>query len=122
MKKFVIYKNNKILYSYESEEKEIFGGEWGTLAVQHVEIDQSLPLDFLKIVNNEVVLDEQAQERHQILMSNQEKLNFLAQTDYIVLRHIGQKALNQQTTISEIEYLTLEQQRQDARDAIVEIE
>jgi hypothetical protein len=45
---------------------------------------------------------------------------FLAATDYKVLRHIRQKALNQALTLSEEEYLALEQERAEAANSIVE--
>jgi hypothetical protein len=53
-----------------------------------------------------------------------EKLNgvereFLNSTDWKVLRHLRQKALNVPTTMSESEYLALEQQRQAASARIV---
>lgn len=51
---------------------------------------------------------------------NFNKREFLSETDYIVLRHIGQKALGVQTSLSEEDYLTLEAQRQLAREEIVE--
>ena len=56
---------------------------------------------------------------------NQENINkqakeLLANSDWKVLRHIRQKALNQPTTLSEQEYLALEQQRADAANSIVE--
>ena len=56
---------------------------------------------------------------------NQENINkqakkFLKDTDFIVIRHSGQKALNIATSLTEQEYLALEQQRQEARDSIVE--
>jgi hypothetical protein len=46
-------------------------------------------------------------------------LKFLAESDYKVLRHIRQKALGQQLTLSEEEYLTLEQQRSDAANKVI---
>jgi hypothetical protein len=50
---------------------------------------------------------------------NTQALQFLAESDWKVLRHIRQKALNQQLTLSEEEYLALEQQRSDAAASIV---
>lgn len=44
---------------------------------------------------------------------------FLRSTDWKVLRHIRQKALGQPTTLSDAEYLELEQQRAAAADRIV---
>jgi hypothetical protein len=53
----------------------------------------------------------------------QERLNaverqFLSSTDWQILRHIRQKALNQTTSLTEEQYLTLEQQRADAAGRI----
>jgi hypothetical protein len=45
---------------------------------------------------------------------------FLEGSDYKVLRHIRQKALQQATTLTEEQYLALEQQRSDAAASIVE--
>ena len=44
---------------------------------------------------------------------------FLASTDFQVLRHIRQKALGQELSLSEEEYLALEQQRADAAARII---
>lgn len=54
---------------------------------------------------------------------DQEKQNaaereFLRSTDWKILRHIRQKALNQPTTLTDEEYLELEQQRAAAADRI----
>ena len=54
----------------------------------------------------------------------QEKINaeaqaFLDATDFKVLRHIRQKSLGQQLSLSEDEYLALEQERSDAAERIV---
>lgn len=56
---------------------------------------------------------------------NQEQLNktsrqFLNDTDWKVLRHIGQKALGVTTSMTEAEYEALEEARQEARDSIIE--
>jgi len=58
------------------------------------------------------------------ITAQKEKLNgvereFLNSTDWKVLRHLRQKALNVPTTMSESEYLALEQQRQAASARIV---
>lgn len=55
---------------------------------------------------------------------NKEKLNavereFLNSTDWKVLRHIRQKALGITTSLTEGQYLELEQQRQEAASRIV---
>lgn len=46
----------------------------------------------------------------------------LNQTDWKVLRHIREKALGIPTSLTETEYLVLEQQRQSAAQRIVDIE
>lgn len=55
---------------------------------------------------------------------NQEKQNaaereFLRSTDWKIMRHIRQKALGQPTSLSDAEYLDLEQQRADSANRIV---
>lgn len=44
---------------------------------------------------------------------------FLNSTDWKILRHIRQKALNVATTLTDAEYIALEQQRNDAASQIV---
>jgi hypothetical protein len=51
--------------------------------------------------------------------NNRVKLNFLNDTDWKVLRHIREKALEEQTTLTEEEYLSLERQRAEAAAGIV---
>jgi hypothetical protein len=50
----------------------------------------------------------------QIEIANGQEREFLNSTDWKVLRHSRQKALNIPTSLSDAEYLQLEQQRQDA--------
>ncbi len=55
---------------------------------------------------------------------DREKLNaaereFLRDTDWKIMRHIRQKALGQTTSLTDAEYLDLEQQRAAAADRIV---
>lgn len=50
---------------------------------------------------------------------NAEAQAFLDATDFKVLRHFRQKALGQELSLSEEEYLALEQQRSDAAASIV---
>lgn len=54
--------------------------------------------------------------------SNAEKREFLNSTDWKVLRHMREIALNQPTTLSQEEYVALEQSRADAAAAIVQIQ
>jgi hypothetical protein len=50
---------------------------------------------------------------------NKEALEFLAASDFKVLRHIRQKALQQELSLSDEQYLELEQQRAAAAARIV---
>ena len=59
------------------------------------------------------IIDAQAE------VDSEEALVFLESTDYKVLRHLGQKALNISTTLTEQEYLDLETQRQEARTKVL---
>lgn len=64
-----------------------------------------------------VVGDVAAQKTREL--SNAEKREFLNSTDWKVLRHIRQKALGIPTTLTESQYLELEQQREAASAGIV---
>ena len=61
---------------------------------------------------NEHITAKQVQE------SNAQYSELLTSTDWKVMRHIRQKALGLPTTLSDEEYIALEQQRQDAADSI----
>jgi hypothetical protein len=63
---------------------------------------------------------EVAKETQRI--ANAEKRKFLAQSDWKVMRHIREKALGQTTTLTDQQYLDLEQSRATAAAAIVEIQ
>jgi hypothetical protein len=52
-------------------------------------------------------------------LANAQEREFLNSTDWKVLRHIRQKALGIPTSLSEAEYIELEQQRQAAAARIV---
>lgn len=59
-----------------------------------------------------------------LLKLNQESVNikntrFLNESDWKVLRHVREKALGLETTMTEVEYLSLEQERQIAAKGIV---
>ena len=60
------------------------------------------------------VAEQKAQE-----LSNAQEREFLNSTDWKILRHIRQKALNIATSLSEADYLELEQQRQSAAARII---
>ena len=73
----------------------------------------------IEIAGDYVVEIEDISAKLQQEQINAEALKFLADTDFKVLRHIRQKALGQQLSLSEEEYLVLEQQRSDAAASIV---
>jgi hypothetical protein len=50
---------------------------------------------------------------------NRQNLTFLSESDWKVLRHTREKALGIETSMTETEYLALEQQRQIAAQGIV---
>jgi hypothetical protein len=63
-------------------------------------------------------IDLEAQNKQQETI-NAEKREFLNSSDWKILRHLREKALSMDTTLSEIEYLELEQLRNDAAKDIV---
>ena len=64
-----------------------------------------------------VSLSESAQKERDIL--NGIEREFLNSTDWQVMRHLRQKALGEPTSLTEEQYLELEQQRSDAAGRIV---
>jgi hypothetical protein len=66
----------------------------------------------------EIVIEDISAEVEQEKI-NAEALSFLNSTDFKVLRHLRQKALGQELSLSEEEYLALEQERSDAAARIV---
>ncbi len=52
-------------------------------------------------------------------LANAEQLEFLRSTDWQILRHLRQQTLGQTTTLTDAEFLTLEQQRADAAASVI---
>jgi hypothetical protein len=65
------------------------------------------------VINPSYSAEANAQE-----LLNAVEREFLRSTDWQILRHIRQKSLNQTTSLTEEQYLTLEQQRADAAGRI----
>lgn len=63
-------------------------------------------------------LPEKAQE-NALVKDALEKQQFLNSTDWKVMRHIRQKALGLETSLTEDEYIALEQERQNAASTMV---
>jgi hypothetical protein len=66
-------------------------------------------------------LDTEATKEAQRII-NAEKRKFLADSDWKVMRHLREKALSQSTSLTDQQYLDLEQARATAAAAIVEIQ
>ena len=66
-------------------------------------------------------LDTEAAKETQRI-TNAEKRKFLTDSDWKVMRHLREKALGQTTTLTDQQYLDLEQARATAAAAIVEIQ
>jgi hypothetical protein len=72
------------------------------------------------IVLKEVVpVDPSVLASKTVEQANGQEREFLNSTDWQVLRHIRQKALGIPTSLTDVEYLTLEQNRNDAASRIV---
>ena len=63
-------------------------------------------------------LDEESAVK-QLELDNAEKRAFLSSTDWKVMRHIRQLALGIPTTLTEDEYVALEQERQETANSII---
>lgn len=63
-------------------------------------------------------LDKKAQE-DELRKANAAQREFLNSTDWKILRHIRQKSLGIATSLTEEEYLDLENQRQNAANSII---
>jgi hypothetical protein len=74
----------------------------------------------VKLKPQEQFSKEQQDEAARI--QNIEKKEFLNSTDWKVMRHIREKALGQSTSLTDQEYLDLEQARATAAAAIIEIQ
>lgn len=72
-----------------------------------------VPTKTVKPVNSEVLTQKENQ------LKNANDLEFLRSTDWKIMRHIRQKALGITTSLSDAEYLQLEQQRHQAASRIV---
>lgn len=68
-----------------------------------------------------LTLNKKEIEEQNQLYINAESRQFLVQTDWKVIRHQDQLALNINTSLTNKEYLQLLQQRQEARERVVEV-
>jgi hypothetical protein len=65
-----------------------------------------------------IPLSEAELLNQQTYNSNGEKFEFLRSTDWKILRHLREKALNLETSMTEEDYLTLENERQQTAKSI----
>ena len=70
---------------------------------------------------SQTYLDTEAAKETQRI-TNAEKRKFLSESDWKVMRHIREKALGQPASLTDQQYLDLEQARATAAAAIVEIQ
>ena len=63
-------------------------------------------------------LPKELEDKVNSLKRKEESIKFLQSTDWKVLRHIRQKALGVPTSLTEEQYLELEQQRADAAGSL----
>lgn len=64
-------------------------------------------------------LSDQIIQGNKLIDENSEKREYLKSTDWMVLRHVREKALGLETSLTEDKYLQLEKKRQDTADSIV---
>lgn len=120
--------------SYESDFKDDTSANRSYLMAEpmasHFELPEGMDEDCVELVKvgesfelqetaEKIAEKQQKEEKAQQEKINAEALKLLAESDFKVLRHIRQKALGQETSLSEEEYLALEQERSDAASRIV---
>jgi hypothetical protein len=104
----------------------VFGGaEFNTLPEARAyaqEIKDKIADDGLPYFFQEPIEDmiEDVTSIYQQKEINQQARAFLVECDWKRQRHISQKALNIETSLTEEEYLAMEQQAQQARESIIE--
>ena len=64
-------------------------------------------------------LSDQIIQGNKLVDENADKREYLRSTDWMVLRHVREKALGLETSLTEDKYLELEQKRQETADSIV---
>ena len=64
-------------------------------------------------------LDDQIIKGNKLIDDNSARREYLSSTDWMILRHIREKALGLETSLTEDKYLQLEKKRQDTADSIV---
>jgi hypothetical protein len=71
-----------------------------------------------KVVSKPKSVLDQIKQKQDTVRKNKTLLKFLADTDWKILRHIREKALNLPTSLSDSEYIALEKSRHDAATEI----
>ena len=64
-------------------------------------------------------LSDQVIQGNKLVDDNAAKREYLSSTDWMVLRHVREKALGLETSLTEDKYLELEQKRQETAASIV---
>lgn len=85
----------------------------------YVKKTHKIDLEKLKVVSLPESVLLQNLTAAQIIKVNKENLRYLKSTDWMILRHLREKTLDQSSSLTEEEYLQLEQKRADAAAAIV---
>lgn len=125
--RYVVVENNQIMgiMPYEpnipetSVAVEITDEEYSSIVTEKTHYFDTTSLQV--VAKLQAVIDQQVADDAQREI-NAEKRSFLANTDWQVMRHIREKALGQPTSLTDAEYLELEQDRADAAAAIIEIQ
>ena len=125
--RYVVVENNQIMgiMPYEpnipetSVAIEITDEEYSSIITEKTHYFDTISLQV--VAKLQTVIDQQIADDAQRAI-NTEKRFFLENTDWKVMRHMREKALGQTTTLTDQEYLDLEQARATAAAAIIEIQ
>lgn len=116
---FVCIENNEVvsILSYEPNVPDTIEIVEITEAENQLIKDQTHYFDL--VTRTVISLPDADLEKKEIEKQNIPILEFLSSTDWKVLRHLRQKTLGIATSLSEEEYLELENQRQNAANSII---
>lgn len=114
--KYICIENNRITSVLDYEPNLPKGMTCFTLSDE--EYEKSLSRGFKIDIESESVIQLDPNATYVDPKIAEEAYYFLSSTDWKVLRHIREKALGLETSLSEDEYIQLEEQRQEAASKI----
>lgn len=118
----------KIYFIFNKEDSSFFftNSEYDNPVLDCIEVDNQTKVKvssgFLKYNTETKTFDDVSEQKNEENLkesSNRINRKYLAETDWMVMRHIREKALGVETSLTDEEYIQLEQKRAEAALNIV---